>query len=93
MSKWISVKDRLPENNGRKHYVVFNPYGGSLKGMSNCGIAYYKHDRWFETSSTSGGIPPTEWCCNPTHWMELPEPPHDPHTCPTCRTPGYEAQE
>ena len=71
---WISVKDKLPEEDG--WYLVFAPgyWGNSriygLDGMaySNFKQNYKKH--WGIERGTSRG-----WVGIITHWMPLPEPP------------------
>lgn len=61
-SKWISVKDRLPE--GSKKVL------GTKKGASAAFVFYGKwhNGNWYDL----------EWSCyryGVTHWMPLPEPP------------------
>lgn len=68
MPKWISVKDRLPEDVKDKegyfiNYLVYSPEYGSVD------IANYiqEADMW-----VCLGVP-----VNVTHWMPLPEPPEE----------------
>ena len=61
MSKWISVKDRLPKVG--EHVLVFSP----ITGIKTDFIAFVENDeedRFFR----SGRV---------THWMPLPEPPKE----------------
>ncbi len=72
---WISVKDRLPEN---EEWVLAL---GRLEGLSriavvNCHKSFFGDDRiWSIISSECG------WCnqCldDVTHWMPLPNPPEN----------------
>jgi len=76
MMKWISVKDRLPEN--EVDVLVFNPKDGISIGEFDLERVhgYYKKDgTYFITSS--GWETEYSWApymC-PTHWMPLPQPP------------------
>lgn len=79
MTEWISVKDRLPESEGR--YLVYEKkphhshncsiYNYPL-GCCEPNIAYFKKycNEW-EWNSWS------EAKCTVTHWMELPERPKE----------------
>ena len=71
MSKWIRVKDRLPENNGT--YFVYAPTysGGSSSGL-DCvnGVMF---SRWKKCWSIEVGYYKRPNCV--THWMPLPKPP------------------
>lgn len=58
--KWISVKERLPEESGE--YLA---YCGEYDGIC---VLYY------EVLKTKGKWR-TRWKGDVTHWMELPEPP------------------
>jgi len=60
-SKWISVKDRLPEQ--ELSVLVYSPF------VEDCvDKAYLYNDVWYDISQ-SDDIP------NVTHWQPLPEPP------------------
>lgn len=63
MSKWISVKDALPED--RNLYLVRQLIGQ----REYFNIAYIFEDDWYEQR---GGYLRLE---SITHWMPLPEPP------------------
>ena len=73
---WISIKDRLPENDG--WYLVFAPgYWGNSRIYGLDGMAYsnFKHnykEHWGIERGTSRG-----WAGIITHWMPLPEPPEE----------------
>lgn len=84
MAEWISVKERLPENDETMHFfkqgnltlttvLTYVPKVGTelrnrLK-IDNCGIAT------FDEFVTDGWV----WSAGmePTHWMPLPEPPKE----------------
>ena len=72
MSEWISVKDRLPEEDGE--YITMT----NARGRSN-GVLSQR----YVTSTVRGKIM-SRWWWNQrlspwlvTHWMPLPEPPKD----------------
>ena len=69
MSEWISVKDRLPENEKEVlAYYGFNRGDGDL-GMRFCGVlTYYAFDPSPHWQHESTGL-------TVTHWMPLPNPP------------------
>ena len=67
MKEWISVNDRLPEEEER--YNVFGIDGITIKGFSPY------HNCWDDEQQD-------DYFCDPvggriTHWQPLPEPPHD----------------
>ena len=63
MSRWISVKKRLPED-GQIVLAVGKCGGMGVVRFNYCdGLFSY----WQHTTSSH--------CMNPTHWMPLPEPP------------------
>lgn len=68
MSNWISVKDRLPENNTLVAWINFRPENGILEkwisvvdsiGWADCYDGYHRKVAKIDA----------------THWMPLPEPP------------------
>lgn len=65
MSKWISVKDRLPEIETDTLLVCVKSYDGDLLSDTD-GFQDGKFVYW---SNQTG--------CSITHWMPLPEPPKD----------------
>ncbi len=79
MSKWISVKDKLPESN--VEVLVVNSKG-SMSTSKNVGLAqdvigkynrsFYDEERDFNSvcASIGGG-----WSMNVTHWQSLPSAP------------------
>ncbi len=62
-NKWISVKDRLPEN--KQIVLVVDEF----QEMAVCGIKIYPDVYIFMLHNTSKQI------IEVTHWMPLPEPP------------------
>lgn len=64
MSKWISVKDRLPEPDEHKEYLTTCEFGGTFVE------GYFELDGevgwWSDHFGTEFPV---------THWMPLPEPP------------------
>lgn len=81
MPEWISVKDRLPEKNGK--YLCFRKYnvlsGGNIQiysfahNLKKVDKYDFRHNKsgWYDYDSEYG------YCevDNITHWMPLPEPP------------------
>lgn len=59
MAEWISVKDRLPEDDS--HVICCTV---TKKGTKNIIIGYYMDGAWRCGMNS-----------NVTHWMPLPEPP------------------
>lgn len=64
--KWISVKERLPEN---KQSVLF--YIDNLEFSEDDRIAkgYYDYGQFYDEYTFE------EWGLETSHWMPLPEPP------------------
>ena len=58
--KWISVKDRLPEDD--TSVLVF---GGKSMYIAQC---FNNGKSWYRIGTRNH-------YCNPTHWMPLPNPP------------------
>lgn len=73
-NEWVSVEERLPENDG--WYLVYAPgYFGNSKIYGLDGLAYsnFKHNykvHWGIERGTGRG-----WPGIVTYWMELPAPP------------------
>ncbi len=63
-SKWISVKDRLPSDNGKYLCHIFD---SSLNNLSFMAMVYYDRGNFITQSSCVTD------CV--THWMPLPDPP------------------
>lgn len=62
MAEWISVKDRLPEEEKEVLCYLGNALG---KGLI---VAFRRHGDWYFDG----------WKCpTVTHWMPLPEPPKE----------------
>ena len=61
--EWISVKDRLPEKDGRYLVWVVTPNRGCVEGVQM---------RWFRNCDIYYNY---MWKNHYTHWMPLPEPP------------------
>jgi len=68
MSEWISVKDRLPDDdeNYYEAVLVYCVYGG----CKECDVAYLTTTKNWLDEKCNAQIPVT-------HWMPLPEPPKD----------------
>ena len=69
MSEWIKCSERMPED-GEQVLCWFTPLG---KDKSHPTILYYKAEK--ESDRHSHFSPIREDLI--THWMPLPEPPHD----------------
>lgn len=75
--KWISVEERLPDEDG--HYIVFEvwPYGNIISlafyAPKYNGFEEHLNGRavWYKYDSEVGDFEVTDV----THWMPLPEPP------------------
>ena len=75
MAGWISVEERLPDNDWgkhwkeRKYYLVFT----KPSGLMNVAVYGYKeHDWWIDRNSC---VLDKKNYKEVTHWMPLPEPP------------------
>ena len=64
MTDWISVKDRMPEKEGR--YLVYAP-GTNNMGEIIMRIIPHRDNKYIRDESTI------------THWMPLPAPPKEVH--------------
>jgi hypothetical protein len=65
MTEWISIKDRLPENDPWKVYAVLTNER-----------EYHKHQiAWFEYSSKKFKLEKGNIVLRVKYWMSLPEPP------------------
>lgn len=62
MTKWISVKERLPDYDD--DFIVYNTKTHDMN------ILQYAHETWFDLEGDRINI-------NFTHWMELPDPPKE----------------
>ena len=77
--QWISVKDRMPEHNGK--YLTFSNQGGM--DATDFALNLYKVDQydfedkkragWYELDNEYGYFE----IHDVTHWMPLPEPPKE----------------
>lgn len=76
MSEWISVKDRLPENQDTVLIVKELKSGQRQIGLGYCIEHYERHN--YTTGET---VVEPYWVCggnnNIIYWTELPEIPHD----------------
>ena len=80
VQEWISVDDRLPENDG-SYLVTINSFGGrkhiNVRWFAKDGEAVNEYELagqenvWYYYDSEWGYIP----IDSVTHWMPLPEPP------------------
>lgn len=74
MSEWISVKDRMPEDDG--YYMVYaKGYWGNNRLIGDLAIS--KFDKNYETPWGIERGKARGWKGIITHWMPLPEPPED----------------
>jgi hypothetical protein len=64
-NKWISMEDRLPEENGR--YLCY------VKEQNDLGISYYQWNCAY--TEGVGFIKPNHNTIEITHWQPLPTPP------------------
>lgn len=74
MSKWISVKDRLPRCNskfGESNHVLC--YCGT-NSQSFVGWYHKPTKNWYNSYYLASSEPISEYY-KPTHWMPLPDPP------------------
>lgn len=90
MSKWISVKDRLPETIEAVNIVWTNrdpePYYAYIKDRPLVGTGYYYNGKWWWYSATCedylrgygrSEVDRVDEGIDITHWMPIPEPPND----------------
>lgn len=81
---WVSVKDRMPDGNGKIYEDSLEEsgpvlvYGESYYKTSSWGIGTYIRDHKDNTGCWNGVMDDCElWYCNVTHWMPLPAPPEE----------------
>ena len=80
MSEWISVKEKLPENN-MTCLCCLSIYGHSIIRILNYATSLCKVDEYDFYGMKQGGFYEydTEWgykfIDHVTHWLPLPEPP------------------
>ena len=67
-SKWISVKDRLPET--RHAVLVYTPHHKNIWAAS-----MHEDGNWYIWSPGGKVLLDPDWNGPITHWMPLPEPP------------------
>lgn len=65
--RWISVKERLPEN-GQKVIATFKNEGGVIVDQARYSNGEFDFASWAYV-----------WHENITHWMPMPEPPKEEH--------------
>lgn len=65
MDKWISVKDKLPEN---CESVIFYAPGTSKDGSMDIGEGFYGDDKWFSVREEYE-------IASVTFWQPMPKPP------------------
>lgn len=70
--QWVSIKDRLPE----AQHMVLLATPTSHRGSVDYGFLDFK-DRLFKVQSMAGWDDVRHYGSEVTHWMPLPEPPHD----------------
>jgi len=63
LTKWISVKDRLPEDHGR--FITHTYAGVTMMNLYQTGVGW----------KSIRGADAAYWNAVITHWMPLPEPP------------------
>lgn len=78
-SQWVSVKERLPEDDHSVNKHIEGEKFGFLTVLAYNGVV--KQTNRFFCNATQFGLPKTcgwEWASsNVTHWMPLPEPPKE----------------
>lgn len=80
MSEWISVNDRMPDENQYVVFASFYAWGRPLMEFDSVVAgqfwngAFNPNTDGLEASNYDGGACIT-LSMNPTHWMPLPEPP------------------
>lgn len=75
MSEWISVDERLPDENERVICYGTSEYGDQSNKFVAPGYRWVCRDenRW--STLEWDGVGGNEWFGTVTHWMPLPEPP------------------
>lgn len=77
--QWVSVKERLPEDDHSVNKHIEGEKFGFLTVLAYNGVV--KQTNRFFCNATQFGLPKTcgwEWASsNVTHWMPLPEPPKE----------------
>lgn len=78
--KWISVKERLPENDYGKHLKERPHYLVCLANglMMVATFGFKEHEWWIDSHSC---VLSKERYREVTHWMPLPEPPKEENKC------------
>ncbi len=74
VQEWISVKDRLPENDYGKHWQERKYYLVCLQNgmMRVARFGYEKNDWWIDSHDC---VLHKDFYTEVTHWMETPQPP------------------
>ena len=65
-NEWISVKDRLPENNRNEDFIVFDNFFDTC----NISTASFSDGNWYDYLGDLH-----KYNDDITHWMPLPKPP------------------
>lgn len=71
--QWISVDDRLPDNNDKVIVCCLSEisdYGYPYDYKDACEMGFYEKDQWYSDNPDDMDV-----LDNVTHWMPLPGPP------------------
>ena len=94
--EWISVEDRLPEDDQLVDVYAFEGKDDEGCRYASCKFTWLpcedddcaeedgaelRHTHWSFIMEEGDGDDVREWRDNPTHWRPIPDPPHTECTC------------